>query len=89
MKTEAQIEKSKRKKERREKRFLEKYKEEHHFQDKRGRTWEWFIDECYYGLFCVRCISVENGRSFNSDMSFHFDKGEEGQNFIELIKKSS
>lgn len=88
MKTEAQIAKAKRKKEARAKKLKEKYDLEHQFKDTRGRTWEWFVDECYYGMFCVRCLDFDKGKSFNSEMSFHFDTSLEGKNFIELIKTS-
>ena len=53
--------------------------------DCRKRTWECFVDRCYYGMYCVR---VEGGRDFNSQMSFHFCTVNEALDFMNLIKDS-
>lgn len=56
------------------------------FKDKRGREWELFSDVFYYHMACVRPVG---DRNFNSQLSFHFDRWEDGENFAELIKRSS
>ena len=55
------------------------------FKDKRGREWEVFIDDSYYGMFCVR---VKDDRDFNSPVSFHFMVKEKALQFVELLKES-
>lgn len=55
------------------------------FEDKRGRTWEWFIDASYYDMPCVR---VKGERDFNSQLSFHFDTADNARKFVELLKNS-
>jgi hypothetical protein len=56
------------------------------FQDRRGRTWEWFIDQSYYDMTCVR---VKGEKDFNSQLSFHFNTCKKAQQFVELLKESS
>ena len=58
------------------------------FQDLRKRDWEIFLDIGYYDMFCVRCTSVKEGKSFNSHLSFHFDTKDEAIAFSKLIKKA-
>jgi hypothetical protein len=55
------------------------------FKDKRGRTWEMFIDRSYFDLICVRIVGEKD---FNSQLSFHFDTSVEALAFAELLKKS-
>lgn len=55
------------------------------FKDKREREWEWFIDECYFHMTCVR---VKGERDFNSELSFHFPTSHEAEKFVELLKIS-
>lgn len=47
--------------------------------------YEMFHDKCYYWLWCVR---NKNDRRFHSPMSFHFDKKEDAEKFLELISKA-
>ena len=54
--------------------------------DRRGRTWEWFIDESYYGMTCVR---LKNETDFNSSLSFHFNTSDKALEFVKLLKQSS
>lgn len=56
------------------------------FTDKRGRTWETFVDVHYYDCICVR---IKSDRDFNSPTSFHFMTQEQAKQFVELIKVSS
>ncbi len=56
------------------------------FKDKRGRPWEWFCDESYYNMFCVRPIGE---REFNSELSFHFETQCEASAFASLLMVSS
>ena len=56
------------------------------FKDKRGRTWEWFVDRGYYDQTCVR---AKGERDFNSPLSFHFSTSEKAAVFVELLKESS
>ena len=56
------------------------------FKDKRGRTWEAFIDPCYYDMTCVR---VKGEKDFNSELSFHFPTSTQAKEFIKLIEISS
>ena len=49
------------------------------------RTWECFVDRCYYDMYCVR---VEGDRDFNSQLSFHFCTVNEAFDFMNLIKDS-
>ncbi len=56
------------------------------FQDRRGREWEWFIDQAYYDCTCVR---PKGERKFDSPLSFHFDTSDEAERFVELLKKAS
>lgn len=58
-------------------------------EDKRGRKWERFCDESYFGLVCIRCMSVEEPRDFNSQMSFHFDKNTDADAFWDMIPRLS
>ena len=53
--------------------------------DGRKRTWECFVDYCYYDMYCVR---VEGDRDFNSQLSFHFCTVNEAFDFMNLIKES-
>ena len=53
--------------------------------DNRKRTWECFVDRCYYDMYCVR---VEGDRDFNSSLSFHFYTVEEAFDFMNLLKQS-
>lgn len=55
------------------------------FKDLRGRSWEMFTDEAYFGMVCVR---VSSDRDFNSETSFHFVGHDEAKAFSELIKRS-
>ena len=41
--------------------------------DKRGREWERFCDESYYGITCIRCLAVDGARDFDSMLSFHLN----------------
>jgi hypothetical protein len=47
------------------------------------REYEIFLDLSYYGLWCVR---DKNDQSFVSQLSFHFEKKEDAENFFRLIK---
>lgn len=51
------------------------------FQDKRGRTWELFIDPCYWEMTCVRLM---DDRDFNSPTSFHFMTLKEAEQFKKI-----
>lgn len=51
----------------------------------RDMNYEMFLDECYYEMWCVR---NKNDKRFNSITSFHFDKKEDAETFLELIKKA-
>ena len=53
------------------------------FKDKRGREWEWFIDDGYYHMTCVRLLGE---RKFNSQLSFHFNTSITAAQFVELLK---
>lgn len=53
--------------------------------DSRKRTWECFVDFCYFDMYCVR---VEGGRDFNSELSFHFCTVTEAFDFMNLLKHS-
>lgn len=55
------------------------------FTDRRGREWEWFIDESYYDCTCVRTTGDKN---FNSPTSFHFPTSAKAKEFVELLKIS-
>jgi len=55
------------------------------FNDLRGRTWEMFCDEFYYGLWCVR---IKDDKDFHSDTSYHFVMLEDAHKFVELLKIS-
>jgi hypothetical protein len=57
----------------------------HDFEDKRGRVWEWFIDDCYFHMTCVR---VKGERRFNSLLTFHFPTSDKASEFVNLIKES-
>jgi uncharacterized protein (DUF488 family) len=59
------------------------------FIDKRGRTWEMFVDDSNYGDTCVRCLDVPQAKDFNSHMNFHFSKNEDAEQFKALIKVSA
>jgi len=56
------------------------------FTDRRGRTWEAFLDPSYYDCICVR---PKSEKSFDSPLAFHFDTSEQALAFIELLKVSS
>lgn len=56
------------------------------FTDKRGRVWEWFVDECYYQMVCVRPKGVKD---FNNEMSFHFNTDDLARQFVNLVAISS
>lgn len=56
-----------------------------YFKDKRGREWEWFVDESYYGMTCVR-LDCTGGRDFNAQTSFHFSTTALALEFVELLK---
>ena len=56
------------------------------FQDKRGRTWEWFIDSSHFDCTCVR---LKGETDFNSPLSFHFNTPEIAEKFVELLKQAS
>ena len=56
------------------------------FKDKRNREWEWFIDQAYFDMTCVR---LKGQKDFNSEMSFHFDTSKKATEFVELLKVSS
>lgn len=56
------------------------------FKDKRGRTWECFIDQGYWEMTCVRW---KEDKSFDSHTSFHFNTSKEALEFCELLKRSS
>lgn len=64
-----------------------KYEKSHIPRQKRKNMGK-FIDECYYGMTCVRCLDTKKAKKFNAEMSFHFDTNEEATQFEELIKKS-
>lgn len=53
--------------------------------DSRKRTWECFVDSCYFDMYCVR---VEGDRDFNSELSFHFCTVTEAFDFMNLLKQS-
>jgi len=53
--------------------------------DLRGRIWEMFTDESYYGMICVRCVS---DTQFNSDTSFHFMNSNDAEKFLNLLEKA-
>jgi hypothetical protein len=55
------------------------------FEDMRGREWEWFVDDCYYHMICVR---LKNDRDFNSPTSFHFTGMDEAKEFCSLLSRS-
>lgn len=56
------------------------------FKDKRGVEWEWFIDDCYYHMTCIR---VKGERDFNSPLSFHFNTSNQAQDFADLLEVRS
>lgn len=56
------------------------------FKDKRGRTWECFIDPSYFECTCVRW---KEDKSFDSHTSFHFNTSKEAIEFCNLLKMSS
>ena len=56
------------------------------FVDKRNRTWEYFTDNSYYYMTCVR---LKNDTDFYSNTSFHFDTYKQAMEFVELLKLSS
>ena len=45
--------------------------------------YEIFLDESYYGMWCVRS---KDDKRFNSPMSFHFSKKEDAESFKYLIE---
>ena len=59
------------------------------FTDKRGRSWEMFIDECYYGMTCVRCVTAKDYKKFNSQLSFHFSTWDKAKQFAKLLREAS
>jgi len=58
----------------------------HNFTDRRGRIWEWFIDESYYHMTCVR---IKGETDFNSPLSFHFATSDIALDFINILKQAS
>ena len=56
------------------------------FTDRRGRAWEWFIDESYDHMTCVR---LQGETDFNSPFSFHFATSNIALDFINLLKQSN
>lgn len=54
--------------------------------DKRGCTWEMFIDEAYFHNACVR---PKGERDFNSQLSFHFATTKQAEQFLEWLKEAS
>ena len=55
-------------------------------KDKRGRSWETFIDSSYFHMSCVRPVGV---RDFNSQLAFHFETEKKAWEFLRLIQESS
>lgn len=55
------------------------------FKDMRGRTWEWFIDPCYYDMTCVRPKGVSD---FENPLSFHFATSAIAADFVSLLRQS-
>lgn len=53
-----------------------------YFTDARGREWETFVDDCMYGMTCVR---LKEDRDFNSQTSFHFDTSARAMAFAALL----
>jgi len=54
-------------------------------QDGFGRTWEGFIDQAYYNMYCVR---VTDEWDIDNPLFFHFQLPQHGIEFMELLKKS-
>jgi len=57
----------------------------HKFTDNRGREWERFLDESYFGMICVR---LTTDRQFDSPTSFHFISFHDAAEFCKLIQSS-
>jgi len=47
--------------------------------------WEIFLDDCYYGLWCVR---PEGDRDFNSPDNHHFKTQEEAEEYKAKMEKT-
>jgi hypothetical protein len=56
------------------------------FTDKSGRVWEWFVDESYYQMVCVRRKGIKD---FNNQQSFHFNSDTQAKQFVSLLSVSS
>jgi uncharacterized Fe-S cluster-containing radical SAM superfamily protein len=50
------------------------------------RKYEMFMDDAYYGMYCVRDIS---NRNFNSATSWHFPTKEKAEEFLKIIRKAN
>lgn len=48
-------------------------------------VWELFVDESFYGMFCVR---PKNDKDFNSPRCFHFVFKDDAENFKILVEKA-
>ena len=55
------------------------------FKDKRGRTWETFLDISYFDCTCVR---LKGERRFDSHLAFHFATSGQAKEFIKLLKEA-
>ena len=49
------------------------------------RTYKMFLDESYFGMWCVRDIL---DRDFNSRTSWHFASKEDAENLLNLLNKA-
>ena len=64
-----------------------KYIPDNVYKDKRQRRWELFVDLSYYDMICVRCLDA--GKSFHSEMSWHFPTTERAEMFMSLVLEAN
>lgn len=55
------------------------------FTDQRGRVWETFVDEAYYGMTCVR---PKGDKDFNSQLNFSFSTSAQAVAFAALLSQA-
>lgn len=53
------------------------------FKDMFGCEWEYFVDESYYHMWCVRLV---DDRDFNSKNNYHFMSKQQMKQFIKILK---
>lgn len=69
--------------------FRETPPENPQVEDKRGRKWERYSDESYFGITCIRCLSAPDARDFNAQMNFHFERTVDADAFWDMLPRIS